>query len=307
MMTGTVTKSTGSWYHILTAEGDTFLGRLRGKIRLQGLKVTNPIAVGDKVAFDLENEDENTVTITEILPRDNYVVRKSTRKTAHAHIVASNIDQAVIIATLRMPRTSLGFIDRCLVTTESFRIPTTIVFNKADLLKEKELEIIEDLRELYISLGYGFLLTSCETGQGIEEFKASLEGKISLLTGHSGAGKSTLSNQAIPGLELHTKDVSKWSKKGQHTTTHAEMHRAGESTFVIDTPGIKEVGLMDMEKAEISHYFPEMRDLLNQCKFANCTHMHEPQCAVIEAVENGEIALSRYTNYMGMVEEYDFK
>jgi ribosome biogenesis GTPase len=301
LQNGLIIRSTGSWYEVRNDDGHIYRARLKGKFKIQGLKVTNPIAVGDRVQYDLEDELENTVVITDIEPRENYIIRKSVHKTGHGHILAANLDQAVLIVTLAFPRTSLGFIDRFLVTSESFRIPTTLVFNKADILKDEALEYQREIIDLYESIGYRCLETSATEGENVEVFRNLLDQKISLLAGHSGVGKSSLVNAVAPDLHLRTSEVSTFANKGVHTTTFAEMFEIAPDTFIIDTPGIKELGLADMAKEEISHYFPEMRDRLNQCRFHNCLHINEPGCAIKEAVGTEEIAESRYWSYLGMV------
>ncbi|GAB3263114.1 ribosome small subunit-dependent GTPase A [Larkinella harenae] len=305
MQTGLIIRSTGSWYEVRNEDGHIYRARLKGKFKIQGLKVTNPIAVGDRVQYELEDELENTVVITDIEPRENYIIRKSVHKTAHGHILAANIDQAVLIVTLAFPRTSLGFIDRFLVAAESFRIPTTLVFNKADILKDEALDYQQEIIGLYETIGYACLETSATEGANVAVFRNLLDQKISLLSGHSGVGKSSLVNAVAPDLQLRTSEVSTFANKGVHTTTFAEMFEIAPNTFIIDTPGIKELGLADMEKEEISHYFPEMRDRLNQCRFHNCLHINEPGCAIKEAVNEGEIAESRYWSYLGMVSGED--
>ena len=305
-MNGLVLRSTGSWYDVRdSADGHVYRARLKGKFKIKGLQTSNPLAVGDRVEMEVEDEAENTALITAIVPRENYIIRQSVHKTAQAHILAANLDQAVLIATLDFPRTSLGFIDRFLVTAESFRIPTTVVFNKQDLLGDAFGEQQADIAAMYRKLGYGTLLTSVETGQGVPEFRELLAGKVSLLAGHSGVGKSSLVNAIAPDLDLRTSEVSTYANKGVHTTTFAEMFEIAPGAFLIDTPGIKELGLIDMEKSEISHYFPEMRDRLNECRFHNCLHVAEPGCAVLDAVETGDIAPSRYLSYLSMLEGSD--
>jgi ribosome biogenesis GTPase len=294
-------RSTGSWYDVRTQEGNILQCRLKGKFKIKDLKVTNPIAVGDKVAYEIESETENTGIIYDILPRENYIIRQSVHKTGHGHLLATNLDQAVLIATLTFPRTSLGFIDRFLVTAESFRIPTVLVFNKLDILDEEMITYQEELANLYESLGYQCLFTSAINNIGVDTFRELLKGKVSLLSGHSGVGKSTLVNAMAPDLDLRTSEISTFANKGVHTTTFAEMFEIAPDTFIIDSPGIKELGLADMEKEEISHYFPEMRDLLGECRFHNCLHIDEPKCAVKEAVIEGSIAESRYSSYLSMV------
>ncbi|RRA97615.1 ribosome small subunit-dependent GTPase A [Larkinella rosea] len=305
MQTGLIIRSTGSWYEVRNDDGHIYRARLKGKFKIQGLKVTNPIAVGDRVQFELEDELENTVVITDIEPRENYIIRKSVHKTGHGHILAANLDQAVLIVTLAFPRTSLGFIDRFLVTSESFRIPTTLVFNKADILKDEALDYQREIIDLYESIGYNCLETSATEGANVDVFRNLLDHKISLLAGHSGVGKSSLVNAVAPDLQLRTSEVSTFANKGVHTTTFAEMFEIAPDTYIIDTPGIKELGLADMAKEEISHYFPEMRDRLNQCRFHNCLHINEPGCAIKDAVGNEEIAESRYWSYIGMVSGED--
>lgn len=305
MKQGLVIRSTGSWYDIRNADGHIFQGRLKGKFKIKGLKVTNPIAVGDRVTFAVEDEAENTAVITDIAPRENYIIRQSVHKTAHGHILAANLDQAVLLATLAMPRTSLGFIDRFLVSAESFRIPTAVVFNKADILNDEGLAYQQEIMDLYERIGYTCLSTSATEGEGVDAFRQLLDHKVTLVSGHSGVGKSSLVNAIAPDLNLRTNEVSTFANKGVHTTTFAEMFELAPDTFIIDTPGIKELGLIDTSKEEIGHYFPEMRDRLNQCRFHNCLHLNEPGCAIKEAVAEGEIAESRYMSYLSMIEGGD--
>ncbi|SEI50569.1 ribosome biogenesis GTPase [Dyadobacter koreensis] len=299
---GLVIRSTGSWYEVRDdRDGHIWQCRLKGKFKTMGLKVTNPIAVGDFVRFEIEDENQNSGIIYEILPRINYVVRASVHKTAHSHLIAANVDQAILIATLVFPRTSLGFIDRFLVAIESFRIPGVIIFNKQDLLNDEIKEFQTQLMDLYSSLGYTCMATTAVTGEGLEDFRQLLRGKVSLLSGHSGVGKSTLVNTIAPALDIKTQEVSTFANKGVHTTTFAEMFELEPGTFIIDSPGIKELGLSDMKPEEISHYFPEMRERLNECRFNNCQHINEPGCAIKDAVSDGEIAFSRYESYLSMV------
>jgi len=303
-----VMRSTGSWYDIKNEKGEILKSRLRGKFKQKNLKVTNPLAVGDFVEYEIENELENTAIITKILARENYIIRKSVHKTKYGHIIAANLDQSLLLVTLVFPRTSLGFIDRFLVSAEAFRIPTIIVFNKADLLDEELIGYYEELKKIYENIGYQcFLLSALNEKNTKDTLQSILANKKTLISGHSGVGKSTLINALIPSLDLATKEVSTFANKGVHTTTFAEMYpiENQENTFIIDTPGIKELGLIDIEKQEIAHYFPEMRALLGQCKFHNCLHFNEPKCAVIEAVKAGEIAFSRYESYLSMLEDYD--
>ena len=304
-MEGKVIKSTGSWYHVLAEDGKAYNCRLRGKFKIKGLKVTNPVAVGDKVQLEIEDVEEETGVITDIQPRENYIIRKSTRKKYHGHILATNIDQAVLVATLVLPRTSLGFIDRFLVSADSFRIPALIIFNKKDLLEEGQLAQQQELMEMYESIGYRCMEISAFDQADVAQVKEVLKGKTSLFSGHSGVGKSTLLNQLDASITQKTAEVSTFANKGVHTTTYAEMFETEPGTFIIDTPGIKELGLMDINEGEISHYFPEMRDLLGECKFHDCTHTHEPGCVVMDAVEEGQIAGSRYYSYLSMLENED--
>ena len=298
-------RSTGSWYEVLDENKHIWKCRLRGKFKIKGLKTSNPIAVGDRVLFDVEDKIENTGIIHDITQRENYIIRKSVHKTAHGHILAANLDQAVVIMTLNYPRTSLGFLDRFLVSAESFRIPTIIVFNKVDLLSEEEKEYLVDLATMYDEIGYPSIFTSATGNIGIQQFEDILKDKISLISGHSGVGKSTLVNQISPDLDLKTKEISSFANKGVHTTTFSTMFEISENSYIIDTPGIKELGLIDIEKSELSHFFPEMRELLNKCKYHNCKHINEPKCAVIQSVKDGEIQASRYASYLSMMDDDD--
>lgn len=300
-MQGLVLRSTGSFYDVLADNGMKYNCKVRGKIRLEGIKETNPIAVGDKVEFDPEHE---IGSITEILPRTNHMLRRSVKKTGHSHVLAANIDQVMVIATLAFPRTSLGFIDRFLVAAESFRIPQVLIFNKKDLLDEESRAYQENLIKNYDKIGVkSFSISALQDADQVREI---LSNKITLVAGHSGVGKSTLLNAIAPGLNQKTGEVSDFSSKGTHTTTFAEMFQLDKTTFVIDTPGVKEWGLVDMDDQEISDYFPEMRELRLSCKFGSkCLHLNEPKCAIIEAVRAGEIVLSRYESYVGMLTEDD--
>lgn len=301
-MEGLVLRSTGSFYDVLTTDGTKYTCKVRGKIRLEGIKETNPVAVGDRVRFDV---DHDIGSITEILPRTNHILRKSVKKTGHAHVLAANVDQVMLVATLALPRTSLGFIDRFLVSAESFRIPQVVVFNKRDLLSEEDLAFQQDIMKIYENIGVNTVSISVKNNehQKVETF---LQGKTTLLAGHSGVGKSTLLNNIAPHIDQKVGEISDFSKKGTHTTTFAEMFPLDQNTYVIDTPGIKEWGLIDMNQQEISDYFPEMRDRRLNCKYGSrCLHFNEPKCAIIEAVEKGEIAISRYESYLSILADED--
>jgi len=300
-MKGQVIKSTGSWYLVRNEQDNVFQARLRGKFKIKGIKVTNPIAVGDYVDFQ---ESEESWVITKIHKRENYVIRKATKLSAQAQIIASNIDQAILIVTVKSPHTSMGFIDRFLVTTESFRIPVTIVFNKIDLIdNESDQEKLDYRCMVYESLGYKCIKTSIANNEGLEEVEELLKDKSTLLSGHSGVGKSSFVNRLLPDSNIETKTISDYNDKGQHTTTFAEMHDLPFGGKIIDTPGIKEIGVIDMKKEEVGHYFVEFRERLGECKFNNCLHMAEPHCAIKDAVENGEIAPNRYNTYFSLVED----
>jgi len=302
---GLVMRSTGSWYEVRSDSGKVYRARLKGKFKLNGPKTSNPITVGDQVLFSMEDEANQTVLIEEISPRQNYIIRKSVHKTSHGRLLAANVDQALFIFTYKSPKTSLGFLDRFLVTAEAFRIPVTIVFNKMDLLNEEEKDQIFEWAGLYQELGYGVLFTSMPLNQGISEFKEMFQGKVSLMAGHSGVGKSSLLNIVAPTLHIKTKEISDFAQKGVHTTTYSTMWELGPDTYLIDSPGINELGVMEIEKEELAHYFPEMRALLGQCKFNNCLHLHEPHCVVQQAVKDGEIASSRYLSYFSIFENDD--
>ena len=302
-MKGIVLRSTGSFYDVLAPNGETVVCKVRGKIRLEGIKETNPVAVGDRVAFEVIND---IGSITEILPRDNHILRQSVKKTGHAHVLAANVDQVMIVATLAFPRTSLGFIDRLLVTAESFRIPQVIVFNKLDILAPEEVEFQQRIVEVYKNIGVLCLTLSALQNNDFSLVQDALAGKTTLIAGHSGVGKSTLLNKLSPEIAQKVGEVSDFSSKGTHTTTFAEMFSLGEKTYVIDTPGVKEWGLIDMSQQELSDYFPEMRDRRLDCKFGSrCIHVNEPKCAIKEAVEKGEIAMSRFDSYLSMLMNED--
>jgi len=306
-MKALVYKSTGSWYIIKSENGVTFNARIKGIFKIDNITSTNPIAVGDFVEAELENETENTATITKIYDRDNYIARSSPHNRTQHHIVASNLEQTLLFATLKDPKTSQGFIDRFLVSAEAFHVPAIIVFNKADIYRKKEMEKFELLEEIYTSVGYRVLLTSIQDNQGIQELKDMLKDKTTLLSGHSGVGKSTFINSIFPEINLRTSEVSDWSGKGMHTTTFAEMFDLPFGGHIIDTPGIREFGIIDIPKQELSHYFPEMRERLQGCRYNNCLHLNEPGCAIMEAIEERKISVERYISYCNIIETIDEK
>jgi ribosome biogenesis GTPase len=306
-MMATVYKSTGSWYIVQDENGKAFNARIKGKFKIDSITSTNPVAVGDIVLADMENELENTVTITDIATRKNYITRSSPHNRHQHHIIASNLDQSLLFATLKEPKTSLGFIDRFLITSEAYHVPSILVFNKSDLYKEKELLRYNEIKEIYEAIGYKVLLMSIEKNIGVEEVKNLLKNKTTLLSGHSGVGKSSFINIIFPDLRLKTQDVSGWSGKGLHTTTFAEMFNLSFGGRLIDTPGIRELGLVDIPKHELSHYFPEMRALINQCHFNNCMHINEPDCAVKDAVNLGTVHPDRYYSYLNILDSIEKK
>jgi len=298
-MEGLVTKSTGSWYQVLTDDGQKYDCRIKGIFRTKGITTTNPIAVGDRVDFELEPE-QGTGVITKLQPRKNYIIRKSINLSKQAQILAANLDQALLVVTLASPRTSLGFIDRFLVTAEAYDIPAALVFNKLDLFSDEGLEILADYRSIYENIGYPCFEVSALNGTNVEQVSTIIKDKMTLFSGHSGVGKSSLINALVPELQLRTTQISEWHDKGVHTTTFAEMFELPQGGYIIDTPGIRELGVIDIEKNELNHFFPEMRALLNQCRFNSCRHINEPGCAVIKAVEEGQIELSRYESYLSI-------
>jgi ribosome biogenesis GTPase len=356
-MTGKVYKSTGSWYVVKTAEGKTWNARLKGLFKLDGITSTNPLAVGDDVDMEAENKEEKTATITAIHDRRNYINRQSPSHRMQHHIVAANIDQSLLVVTLKEPRTSQGFIDRWLVTCEAYHVPAVLLFNKCDLYRKKEEERFAAWKAMYEAVGYRLIRMSVHTGEGLDQIKDLLQGRISLLSGHSGVGKSSFLNVLFPSMGLKTHEVSGWSGKGTHTTTFAEMfdlpsaattipalpdhsaaasdigripvgpeHNAGASGIdrsidrsllerpllpgrIIDTPGMREFGLVDISRPELSGYFPEMRALAGQCQFNNCLHLEEPGCVVKTAVQEGRISPDRYISYcaiLGSIEENNY-
>jgi len=301
-MKAIVYKSTGSWYTVKDGSGKWHNARMKGIFKIDDITSTNPVAVGDEVEIAIENEGENTATITKILDRKNYINRQSPRFAHQHHIVASNLNQTMLVATLKEPKTSQGFIDRFLVASEMYHVPAIIVFNKADLYKKKETEKFEQWKDMYEEVGYKVFLVSVKDNEGIEEVKKELANKTTLISGHSGVGKSSLLNAILPELTLKTGEISGWSGKGQHTTTFAEMFDLPFGGSIIDTPGMREFGLVDIDKQEVSHYFPEMRQKLNDCQFNNCLHVNEPGCAVKQAVIDGEITEDRYVSYVNILD-----
>ena len=304
-MEGIVIKSTGSWYDVYQDDTTVVKCRLRGQFRIKGIKNTNPVVVGDRVRFIME-EDGNG-QIVDIAPRKNYIERKSTNLSKISHLIASNIDIVFLVVTLKQPRTSLGFIDRFLMAAEGFRIPVCLIFNKMDLYSDEELKIVHELEELYAEVGYEWLEYSAQNPVNKELLKEKMKNRVSLFSGHSGVGKSAIVNTIEPGLNLRIGAISMAHQKGMHTTTFAQMFPLENGGFIIDTPGIKEFGLIQYSKEEVRDYFPEIRKFNNMCRFDNCTHTHEPGCKVLEAVENGEIALSRYNNYLAILNDDDLK
>ncbi|MDP5231897.1 MAG: ribosome small subunit-dependent GTPase A [Cellulophaga sp.] len=305
-MIGIVYKSTGSWYTVKAEDGVFYECRIKGKFRIQGIKSTNPVAVGDSVTFDIEKIGDETIgIITKIAKRKNYIIRKSVNLSKQTHIIAANLDQAFLMATLNNPPTSTSFIDRFLVTSEAYHIPVTILFNKVDTYTEEELVEVKYLAALYRKIGYNCIGISAATGKNIDQVKALMLNKTSMFSGHSGVGKSTLVNTIEPKLTLKTKKISVQHLQGQHTTTFAEMFDLDMGARIIDTPGIKGFGIVDMEKEEIGDYFPEFFKLKQNCKFNNCLHLEEPNCAIKNALETDDIAWSRYRSYVQMINGED--
>jgi ribosome biogenesis GTPase len=304
-MKALVYKSTGSWYVVKTTDGQVLNARIKGVFKIEGISSTNPIAVGDEVGLEPENEQENTAIITEILDRRNYVARSSPHNKNQHHIIASNLDQTLLFATLKEPKTSQGFLDRFLVSAEAFHVPAILVFNKTDLYKKKEQALLEEWTGMYEQIGYRVIPMSLSQDTGTDRLYEALQGKTTLLSGHSGVGKSTFINKLFPGVNLKTREVSGWSGKGMHTTTFAEMFDLPFGGRIIDTPGIREFGIIDISRQELSHYFPEMRTLIQDCQFNNCLHVNEPGCAVKLAVSEGRINPGRYVSYCNILETID--
>lgn len=305
-MKGIVYKSTGSWYSVKDAEGNMYNARIKGVFKIDEITSTNPIAVGDEVNIEMESAADSAI-ITEMHERRNYINRQSPRSKHQHHIVAANLDQSLLIATLKEPRTSQGFIDRFLVACEAYHVPAIIAFNKADLYRKKEMQRYEEWKEMYEDVGYKVTLCSNKDQSGLEEIKTLLKDKTTLLSGHSGVGKSSFINYLLPHLNLKTQDVSGWSGKGIHTTTFAEMFDLPFGGRIIDTPGMREFGLVDISRQELSHYFPEMRDLLQDCQFNNCLHLEEPGCAIKKALEEGRIYPERYFSYCNIFDTIEEK
>ncbi|MFV9552182.1 ribosome small subunit-dependent GTPase A [Algibacter sp. PT7-4] len=305
-MTGHVYKSTGSWYTVKTELGQTYECRIKGKFRIKGIKSTNPIAVGDVVDFELEtNNNQETGVIHNIHDRTNYIVRKSVNLSKQTHIIAANLDQVFLMITINNPPTLTSFIDRFLVTAEAYSIKTILLFNKIDTYNEDTLNEVKFLAHQYREIGYQCIGVSAKTGKNVDKVKALMEGKTSMFSGHSGVGKSTLVNCIEPALNIKTKEISTLHSQGQHTTTFAEMFDLSFNAKIIDTPGIKGFGVVNMDKEEVGDYFPEIFKLKQNCKFNNCLHLKEPKCAVKEALENQEIPYSRYRSYVQILEGED--
>ena len=307
MKKGIVIKSTGSWYTVKTEEGMLVESRIKGNLRLKGIRSTNPIAVGDHVEMTESNEDNSNDSqkvglISKILPRTNYIIRKSPNLSKESHIIASNIDQAFLIVTVKYPETTTTFIDRFLVSAEAYRIPCHILFNKIDLYNDQKLESMNSLIHIYENIGYRCLRISAKNNFGLDVLKNWMTNKTNVFSGHSGVGKSTIINSVQPDMKVKTGEISEAHFSGKHTTTNSEMYELDFGGYIIDTPGIKGFGVLEMEKEEISHYFPEIFKLLDQCQYYNCTHTHEPQCAVKKSVDEGVIAQSRYNSYLGLLE-----
>jgi len=304
---GIVIKSTGSWYSVKTEDGAFIECRIKGNLRLKGIRSTNPIAVGDQVELT-ETKEDNTISgltvglISKIIPRKNYIIRKSPNLSKESHIIAANIDQAFLIVTIQYPETTTTFIDRFLVSAEAYRIPCHVIFNKTDLYNEEQTNLMNSLIDIYENAGYHCLKISAKANVGIDNLKSMMVNKTNVFSGHSGVGKSTIINILHPLGNLKTGEISEAHYSGKHTTTNSEMYEFEFGGYIIDTPGIKGFGVLEMEKEEISHYFPEIFKLLNECQYYNCTHTHEPLCAVKKSVEEGKIARSRYQSYLGLLE-----
>lgn len=302
-MRGLVVKNTGSWYLVKTDDGKEVECKIKGNFRLKGIRSTNPIAVGDYVQIAVNNE--GTAFITEIEDRKNYIIRRASNLSKQSHILAANLDQCMLVVTVNYPETSTVFIDRFLASAEAYRVPVKLVFNKVDAYDEDELRYLDGLVHLYETIGYPCLKVSARTGEGVNEVREQLHGKVTLFSGHSGVGKSTLINAILPEYKLKTGEISVYHNKGMHTTTFSEMFPVGKEGYLIDTPGIKGFGTFDMEEEEVGHYFKEIFRYAKDCKYGNCTHTHEPGCAVRKAVDEHFISESRYASYLNMLEDKD--
>ncbi len=300
-MRGLVIKNTGSWYTVRTEDGRDIESKIKGTFRLKDIKSTNPVAVGDIVAIDINKE--GTAFIVEIEDRKNYIIRRASNLSKQAHIIAANLDQAMLIVTVNYPITTTIFIDRFLATAEAYRIPVKLVFNKIDRYNEDDQKALKDLIELYTSIGYPCSTLCARSEEGLDNLRADLKDKVTLLSGHSGVGKSTIINKLVPGVNLRTGDISEYHNKGMHTTTFSEMIPLPEGGYLIDTPGIKGFGTIEMEDTEVSHYFRELFQYSDKCRFNNCTHRHEPGCAVVQALNEGLISESRYKSYLNILED----
>lgn len=304
-MKGRVIKSTGSWYNVRLEDGAIKQCRIKGKMRLTDRRSTNPVVIGDWVEIESGARSDEDTQITTVLPRNNYIIRQSSKHRTAEHILAANLDQALLVASIREPMTPVGFIDRFLVTATAYHVPAMVVFNKIDVYEEHDLEQLDTVTTTYENAGYKVLSTSVEKNIGIDNVKDVLKGKLTLMSGNSGVGKSSLINAIAPELDLVTGEISEYHFKGTHTTTFAEMFPLSFGGDIIDTPGIKEFGILDFTKEEVSHYFPEMDKRRHQCRFNNCIHINEPGCAVLKAIENGEIPLTRYNSYIGIIMEIE--
>ena len=304
MKRAVVVKSTGSWYTIKNEEDEVFEARILGKFRLNGLSLTNPVAVGDRVKYEMEDTEENTAIIREIEPRQNYIVRQSPRKRHHLHLLASNIDQAILVMTIVQPKLKQGVIDRFLLMTEPHDIPVTIAFNKADVYSEEDLHIFEILKSIYTDIGYEVALISAVSDRGLDELKSQLRSKTTLISGQSGVGKSTLINALVSDLDIKTSELSDYSGKGQHTTTFAQMYDMGYGS-IIDTPGFKSLSFNNLEPMDVAHNFREFFAKSPECKYPDCTHRDEPKCAIKNAIEEGSISELRYLNYLQILDEIE--
>lgn len=299
-MRGRVIKSTGSWNDVRLDSGEVVPCKIKGKFRVKGIRSTNPVAVGDWVEID---QEDATGVITQLHPRKNYIIRKSINLSKRGHILASNIDQVLVFVTLKDPETTFGFVDRILASAEAFHVEPILIFNKADLLTEEDRELLTEWLTIYTAIGYPCLQISVTENINLDQVKTLMQDKTSMIAGHSGTGKSSLINALDPTINIKTGEISAYHRQGKHTTTFAEMHTLHFGANIIDTPGIRGFGVIDIDKKELSHYFVEMRALLNQCKFNDCQHQHEPNCAVIEAAQAGKIAISRYKSYLSMYDE----